>query len=306
MNVQHLKYAMEVERVGSVTDAAENLYISQPSLSKAIRELESNLGFSVFERTARGMIPTPKGRLLLNHAYAIVKQLSEIEALAANDEMEQQTLSLSVPVSGYIAQAIVRFTASLDPQKPVNLRVREAGAMQTIDAVSDGSFRLGILRYPMGEEARFLGVLKKRDIRSEAIWEFEQVVLMSSGNPLAALSRVTPADLETCMEFVCPDASDLRNSDVPQPRNSRGKATLFCGRAMQMEQLSAIPSAFLWADPQPAAVLSRYHLVQRPGEQQDRRMCDRLIYPSDYRFSPGERAFIDKLFEVKNEVAFDS
>ena len=55
MNTLHFKYAVEVERCGSITQAAENLYMAQPNLSKSIKELEDTLGFQIFARTARGM-----------------------------------------------------------------------------------------------------------------------------------------------------------------------------------------------------------------------------------------------------------
>ena len=55
MNLQHLKYALEVEKTGSISKAAENLYINQPHLSKSIRELEANIGISIFDRTSKGV-----------------------------------------------------------------------------------------------------------------------------------------------------------------------------------------------------------------------------------------------------------
>ncbi|HPR78720.1 MAG TPA: LysR family transcriptional regulator, partial [Candidatus Limiplasma sp.] len=58
MNIQHLRYAVEVEKTRSITEAAENLYMSQPNLSRAIRELESDLGISIFDRTPKGIVPT--------------------------------------------------------------------------------------------------------------------------------------------------------------------------------------------------------------------------------------------------------
>ena len=112
MNIQHLRYAVEVERTGSITEAAENLYITQPSLSKAIREFESSCGVTIFERTPRGVIPTAKGRSLLEHARAILKQVSDIESLARDDEPDRQTFSISIPRGSYIAEGVARFLAS--------------------------------------------------------------------------------------------------------------------------------------------------------------------------------------------------
>lgn len=62
MNLSYLKYAVEVEKTGSITKAAQNFYMNQPHLSKIIRELERDLGCDIFDRTSRGMVPTKKGR----------------------------------------------------------------------------------------------------------------------------------------------------------------------------------------------------------------------------------------------------
>ena len=62
MNTQHLRYAVEVEKAASITQAAENLYMSQPNLSKAIKELEAHLGIWIFRRTPKGMVPTARDR----------------------------------------------------------------------------------------------------------------------------------------------------------------------------------------------------------------------------------------------------
>ena len=61
MNTLHFVYAIEVEKAGSITQAADNLFMSQPTLSKAVKDLEETLGFAVFRRTPRGVVPTRKG-----------------------------------------------------------------------------------------------------------------------------------------------------------------------------------------------------------------------------------------------------
>ena len=83
MNTQHLKYAVEVERTGSITQAADNLYMAQPNLSKAIKELEDTLGISIFRRTSKGVVPTEKGAEFLVYAKRILTQLEKVEALNA-------------------------------------------------------------------------------------------------------------------------------------------------------------------------------------------------------------------------------
>ena len=79
MNTQHMKYVVEVEKTGSITKAAHNLYMGQPNLSKAIKELENELGIAIFRRTAKGVEPTRKGAEFLTYAKTILAQIDELE-----------------------------------------------------------------------------------------------------------------------------------------------------------------------------------------------------------------------------------
>ena len=103
MNIIQFKYAIEVERTGSISQAAENLYMAQPNLSKAIRELEENLGFTVFERTSRGVVPTRRGVEFLKLARGVLLQVEQMEALRDDQSGNVQRLSLSMPRGSYIA-----------------------------------------------------------------------------------------------------------------------------------------------------------------------------------------------------------
>ena len=81
MNFSHIKYVVEVENTGSITKAANNLYMGQPNLSKAIKELEAEIGITIFKRTAKGVEPTKKGAEFLKYAKTILSQINELESL---------------------------------------------------------------------------------------------------------------------------------------------------------------------------------------------------------------------------------
>ena len=75
MNLQYLKYALEVEKMGSISKAADNLYMNQPNLSKAIKELETMIGVPLFERTTKGVSSTTEeGRVFMEYAKNILAQ----------------------------------------------------------------------------------------------------------------------------------------------------------------------------------------------------------------------------------------
>ena len=75
MNTVLLQYAVEVEKTGSITQAAGNLYMDQPNLSKAIKTLEESLGAPIFKRTSKGVVPTARGRIFLEYARNVLAQL---------------------------------------------------------------------------------------------------------------------------------------------------------------------------------------------------------------------------------------
>ena len=79
MNIMYLKYAVEVEKARSISRAAQKLYIAQPNLSRAIKELEDDLGITIFNRTPHGMLATPEGDEFLERAKKILRRIEELE-----------------------------------------------------------------------------------------------------------------------------------------------------------------------------------------------------------------------------------
>ena len=97
MNLLHLKYAVEVAKTKSINQAAKNLYMNQPNLSRAIKELEDSLGVNLFRRTSKGIIVTPQGEEFLVHARNILDQVDEIEAMYKQGKSSKQRFNLSPP-----------------------------------------------------------------------------------------------------------------------------------------------------------------------------------------------------------------
>lgn len=81
MNILHMKYAAEVAKEGSLSKAAQKLLIAQPNISRAIKELEADLGIVIFDRSAKGMILTPQGEKFINYAKGILKQIYHVEKI---------------------------------------------------------------------------------------------------------------------------------------------------------------------------------------------------------------------------------
>ena len=113
MNILHMKYAVEVAKAGTLSKASETLLIAQPNISRSIKELEADLGITIFERTSKGMIMTPEGETFINYAKGILSQIDEVERLYKEASPHKQKFSISVPRACYISDAFADFSKSI-------------------------------------------------------------------------------------------------------------------------------------------------------------------------------------------------
>ena len=147
MNLQQLKYAVEIARVGSISKAAKNLYMGQPNLSKSIKELEAELGQTLFSRTARGVQPTRAGEDFLGYARSILSQVESLSQLYRKDGAPAARLHMAAPRASYISNAFSAFAAQLSATgTALDLDYRETNSMDILHAVASGEAELGILK----------------------------------------------------------------------------------------------------------------------------------------------------------------
>ena len=109
MNLMHLRYLVEVEKTGSITKAASSLFMGQPNLSKAIKEVENELGAPIFKRISKGVEPTEKGVEFLECAKAIIQQLDKMENLFKPEVSDINAFKIAIPRASYIAHAFAGF-----------------------------------------------------------------------------------------------------------------------------------------------------------------------------------------------------
>ena len=114
MNILHVKYAIEVARLGSLSRAAETLLTAQPNISRSIKELESDLGITIFNRSAKGMELTPEGSEFIRYASEMLKQIDELESFYKKGAPRRQRFSVSVPRACYISEAFAEFSMMSD------------------------------------------------------------------------------------------------------------------------------------------------------------------------------------------------
>lgn len=181
----------EVERVGSVTKAAANLFMGQPNLSKAIKEVENEIGITVFSRSARGVFPTPKGAEFLRYVKAILEQLDNIEAMYKPETADIPCLRLCVPLGDHTAPGFYSFISS----ENLNGCLSFCSSAQTVEQVAEGECGMGVIRFPVSEEDYYRSLFGDRNLTGKTLREFTHKVLISSENSLGKKKELTRDDL---------------------------------------------------------------------------------------------------------------
>ncbi len=305
MNLLYLQYAVEVEKTGSINKAAENLYMGQPNLSRAIKELEASLGITIFARSSKGMVPTPQGEEFLHYAKKVLSEVDIIENLYKHGEKRKEQFSISVPRASYIAHAFAEFSKKVGDRGKTELFYKETNALRAVKNILEQDYHLGIVRYACKNNANFKKMFEEKGLFFESITEFTYRLVMSCEHPLAGVEKVRYSDLTPYTEIAHADpyVPSLSMSSVKKeelPDNVDHRIFVF-ERASQFELLSENHKTFMWVSPVPERVLKRYGLVQKSCEDNTKKYMDLLIYRKDHILSELDKLFITELCEAKRK-----
>lgn len=302
MNILHMKYALEVAKLGSLNKAAETLLIAQPNISRSIKELEADLGITIFTRSAKGMELTPEGEEFIGYAESIMKQIGEVEHLYKHGSPRKQKFSISVPRACYISDAFAKFSLDISDD-PAEIFYKETNSQRTINNVLNKDYKLGIIRYAENYDKFFKSMLEEKGLSYEMVAEFSYVLIMSRDNPLAKKDVITFDDLPPFIEIAHADpyVPSLPLSKVVKeelPDNIDRRIFIF-ERASQFDLLSENPETFMWVSPASEKILDRYGLVQKKCIDNKKVYKDVLIYKEGYKLSKLDKQFITALCDSK-------
>lgn len=305
MNILHLKYAVEISRTHSLSRAADNLYMAQPNLSRAIKELEDTLGITIFERTTRGMKVTPDGEEFLEYAREILKQIDDVEGMYKNGKLRSKSFSACAPRSSYISYAFAQFAGLINRSSPIKLFYKETNSSNTINYILTEEYNLGIIRYASNHDRYFKELLASKGCVHETISEFTFVLVMSKSHPLAAKEEIYYDDLPQYIEIAHADPfvpslsmATVRREELP---DNIDKRIFVFERASQFDLLDMTPGTFMWVSPLPDGLLDKFGLVQRKCKDNTRIYKDVLIYRKNYKLSDYDRLFIAEVSKSKQK-----
>lgn len=305
MNILYLKYAAEVAKYGSISKAAAKLFVAQPNVSRAIKELENSLGITIFERNSKGMTLTPDGERLMRYAGGILTQIEEVEEVFRGEESKKLKFSISVPRASYISRAFAAFTANLPPDVPVEVLYKETNALRAINNVLNSSYRLGIIRYAERHDRYFKEMLEEKGLSYELVTEFSYRLIFHREHPLAKKEIICEADLTKYLEIAHADPfvpslpmAEVRKEELSEGGNRR---IFVFERASQFDILAANKEAYMWVSAVPEDLLMRYDLVERRCADHKKIYKDMLIRQSGYRLTSTDKAFITELCNARRK-----
>ena len=304
LNLLHMKYALEVAKSGSINKAAEVLMVAAPNVSRSIKELETDFGITIFERTQNGTKLTPEGEEFINYAKGVLRQIDEIERIYKTGASKKQKFSISVPRACYISEAFANFSKSLS-KEAAEVFYKETNSQRTIHNMTEHDYKLGIIRYAENYDKYFKSMLEEKGFQYELVTEFTYSLIMSADNPLAKKEVITFDDLTNYIEIAHADpyVPSMPLSKVVKeelPDNIDRRIFIF-ERASQFDLLSLNPETFMWVSPAPQSLLERYNLVLKKCADNKKVYKDVLIYKNGYKLSKLDRQFITELCESKRK-----
>ena len=299
-----MRYAVEVARLGSLSKAAETLMTAQPNISRSIKELEADLGITIFQRSAKGMVLTPDGEEFMDYARDILHRIDKMEQSYRDGSHKKRRFSISVPRACYISAALAEFSKNIG-DGDVEIYYKETNSKQTIKKLLDNEYKLGIIRYAENYDRYYKTMLEEKELECELVAEFSYVLIMSRDNPLASKDIITYDDLSSFIEIAHADPyvptlsmSKVFREEMP---DNIGKRIFVFERASQFDLLSENPETFMWVSPASQKMLDRYGLVQRVCEGNKKTYKDVLIYNKGYKLTRLDQDFITALCEARRK-----
>ncbi len=194
MTLQQLKYIIEIVQCGSITMAAQKLFITQPSLSKAVSDLEQEMGITIFLRNNRGVILSDDGIKFLSYARQVVEQAELLENTYKHGEPVRRVFAVSAQHYAFAVNAFVALVKEYGKDK-YEFSLREMRTYDIIEDVHTQRSELGIIYLSNFNREVIQHILQKTELKFIPQFTASPHVFVSRNNPLAVKDSVSMEDL---------------------------------------------------------------------------------------------------------------
>ena len=195
MTLQQLRYAITIAKTGSMSEAAKELYVSQPSLTKAIKELEKEMNIVIFQRTNKGIRISKEGEQFLSYARQVIEQADLLEERYGKGHSHKQQFCISTQHYSFAVNAFVDLIQNYG-NETYDFSLRETQTYEIIEDVSSMKSEIGILYLNSFNETVLKKIMKANDLEFTELFVAQPHVFLSSKHPLAYRKSVTMEELE--------------------------------------------------------------------------------------------------------------
>lgn len=195
MTLQQLKYVVMVAKKGTISEAAQSLFISQPSLTNAIKELEKELQITIFNRTNKGIYISKEGEEFLGYARQVLEQTNLLEERYLKSTPVKRNFCVSTQHYSFAINAFVDFIQEYGREE-YDFSLRETATHEIIEDVTRLKSEIGILYLNEFNETILMKLIRENNLKFEELFQAKPHIFISSHNPLAKKNKVTLEDLE--------------------------------------------------------------------------------------------------------------
>ncbi|SUN09630.1 Methionine biosynthesis and transport regulator MtaR, LysR family [Streptococcus agalactiae] len=235
MRIQQLQYVIKIVETGSMNEAAKQLYITQPSLSNAVRNLETEMGIQIFIRNPKGIKLTKDGMEFLSYARQILEQTALLEERYKGDNTSRELFSVSSQHYAFVVNAFVALFNGTDMTQ-YELFLRETRTWEIIDDVKNFRSEIGVLFLNSYNRDVLTKLFDDNSLIATTLFTTTPHIFVSKSNPLANKKKLSMKDLED-YPYLSYDQglhnsfyfSEEMMSQIPHPKSIvvSDRATLF-------------------------------------------------------------------------------
>lgn len=195
MTLQQLKYAVTAADKGTMSEAANSLFIAQPSLTNSIKELENELGITIFHRTNKGIIISNEGNEFLGYARQVLQQMNMLEEKYIDNGSHKQIFSVSTQHYSFAVSAFVDLIRTFG-NKNYDFTLCETETYEIIEDVSSFRSEVGILYLSNENESVISRIIEKNGLKFDELFTAKPHIFISSHHPLACREVILPDELK--------------------------------------------------------------------------------------------------------------
>lgn len=201
MTLQQLKYALTIADCGSMNEAAKQLFISQPSLSETMKELETEIGLDIFLRSNRGIVITPEGEEFLGYARQVTEQFRLLQSKYIDKKVKEK-FSVSTQHYTFAVKAFVETVKQIGMEQ-YEFAVHETTTISVIENVKNFKSEIGVLYENDFNEKVLNKMFKENGLEFVELFSCDTFVYLWSGHPLAKQDVITMEELDEypCLSF---------------------------------------------------------------------------------------------------------